>query len=77
MMTGDRASVVSRIGAVLDLRDGEVHSGLLPADKVALVAAEARRSAVAFVGDGVNDAAALARADLGVAMGISGSQAAF
>ncbi len=76
MMTGDRAPVAARIGAALGLQAGEVHSGLLPADKVALVDAEAKRAVVAFVGDGVNDAAALARADVGVAMGVAGSEVA-
>jgi Zn2+/Cd2+-exporting ATPase len=76
MMTGDRAPVAARIGAALGLQAGEVHAGLLPADKVALVDAEAKRAVVAFVGDGVNDAAALARADVGVAMGVAGSEVA-
>lgn len=76
MMTGDRAPVAARIGASLGLAADEVHAGLLPADKVTLVDAEARRAVVAFVGDGVNDAAALARADVGVAMGVAGSEVA-
>jgi heavy metal translocating P-type ATPase len=76
MMTGDRAEVAARIGAGLGLRPEEIHAGLLPADKVALVDEATRRGRVAFVGDGVNDAAALARADVGIAMGVAGSEVA-
>lgn len=76
MMTGDRAAVASRIGASLGLGAEEIHSGLLPADKVRLVDAATSRGKVAFIGDGVNDAAALARADVGVAMGVAGSEVA-
>jgi heavy metal translocating P-type ATPase len=76
MMTGDRQPVASRIGARLGLRPDEIHAGLLPGDKVQLVDAATARGKVAFVGDGVNDAAALARADVGVAMGVAGSEVA-
>jgi Cd2+/Zn2+-exporting ATPase len=76
MMTGDRAPVAARIGARLGLIADEIHSGLLPADKVTLVDGAAKRGKVAFIGDGVNDAAALARADVGVAMGVAGSEVA-
>jgi Cd2+/Zn2+-exporting ATPase len=76
MMTGDRAEVANRIGADLGLPPDSIHAGLLPEDKVALVASLANRSPVAFVGDGVNDAAALARADVGGAMGVAGSEVA-
>ena len=76
MMTGDREAVAARIGVELGLRPDEVHSGLLPAEKVHLVDAAARTGKVAFVGDGVNDAAALARADVGIAMGVAGSEVA-
>ena len=76
MMTCDRNAVARRIGAELGLTEGEIHAELLPADKVALVAAMAERGRVAFVGDGVNDAAALARADVGIAMGAAGSEVA-
>lgn len=76
MMTGDRAPVAARIGATLGLSAGEIHAGLLPGDKVVLVDAAAKRGKVAFIGDGVNDAAALARADVGVAMGVAGSEVA-
>lgn len=76
MMTGDRAPVAARIGAQLGLQPGEIHAGLLPTDKVKLVDDAAARGRVAFIGDGVNDAAALARADVGVAMGVAGSEVA-
>lgn len=76
MMTGDRRAVAERVGAGLGLRDDEIHAELLPGDKVDLIAAMAARGPVAFVGDGVNDAAALARADVGIAMGAAGSEVA-
>ncbi len=76
MMTGDRREVALRIGAALGFAEGEVHAGLLPADKVQLVGDLAAKGRVAFVGDGVNDAAALARADVGIAMGAAGSEVA-
>ncbi len=76
MMTGDRSPVARRIGAALGLREDEIHADLLPEDKVRLVAALHEKGKVAFVGDGVNDAAALARADVGIAMGAAGSDVA-
>jgi P-type E1-E2 ATPase len=76
MMTGDRRPVALRIGRELGLRDDEIHADMLPEDKVRLVAGMAKERKVAFVGDGVNDAAALARADVGVAMGAAGSEVA-
>jgi heavy metal translocating P-type ATPase len=76
MMTGDRRSVALRIGAELGLEPEEIHAEMLPEDKVRLVGAMAQRGKAAFVGDGVNDAAALARADVGVAMGAAGSEVA-
>lgn len=76
MMTGDRRPVALRIGAELGLRHDEIHAEMLPEDKVRLVAKAATRQKIAFVGDGVNDAAALARADVGIAMGAAGSEVA-
>lgn len=76
MMTGDRRAVADRVGAALGLHADEIHADLLPGDKVDLIAAMAARGPVAFVGDGVNDAAALARADVGIAMGAAGSEVA-
>ena len=76
MMTGDRRPVALRIGTALGLRDDEIHSDLLPEDKVVLISELAASGKVAYVGDGVNDAAALARADVGIAMGAAGSDVA-
>jgi heavy metal translocating P-type ATPase len=76
MMTGDRRPVALRIGAELGLSSDEIHAEMLPQDKVKAVAKLADTGKVAFVGDGVNDAAALARADIGIAMGAAGSEVA-
>ncbi|MER5975011.1 heavy metal translocating P-type ATPase [Streptomyces sp. NPDC001857] len=73
MLTGDRAEPAAEVGAVLGLDD--VRSGLDPAGKVAVVRAERERAVTVMVGDGVNDAPALAAADIGVAMGARGSTA--
>jgi len=76
MMTGDRRPVALRIGAELGLTADEVHAEMLPQDKVRQVSELTRHGKIAFVGDGVNDAAALARADVGIAMGAAGSDVA-
>lgn len=76
MMTGDRRPVALRIGSELGLRAEEIHADMLPEDKVRMVGELAKNGKVAFVGDGVNDAAALARADVGIAMGAAGSDVA-
>ncbi len=76
MMTGDRRPVALRIGRELGLRPEEIHADMLPEDKVRMVGELATSGKVAFVGDGVNDAAALARADVGIAMGAAGSDVA-
>lgn len=76
MMTGDRRAVALRIGKDLGLRPDEIHAEMLPEDKVRLVGEMAAKGKIAFVGDGVNDAAALARADVGIAMGAAGSDVA-
>ena len=76
MMTGDRRPVALRIGADLGLKPDEIHAEMLPQDKVRAVGEMAANGKVAFVGDGVNDAAALARADIGIAMGAAGSEVA-
>ena len=78
MFTGDGRSAAAQ--AAKELGVEEVYSELLPADKVtqveALLAQSRRGETVAFVGDGINDAPVLSRADLGVAMGALGSDAA-
>lgn len=76
MMTGDRRPVALRIGQALGLSAAEIKADLLPQDKVRLVAEMRKAGKVAFVGDGVNDAAALASADVGIAMGAAGSDVA-
>lgn len=76
MMTGDRRPVALRIGAELGFKPEEIHAEMLPEHKVSEVAQLAASGKVAFVGDGVNDAAALARADVGIAMGAAGSDVA-
>jgi heavy metal translocating P-type ATPase len=76
IMTGDRLPVALRIGETLGLSPSEIEAEMLPQDKVARIAALAASGKVAFVGDGVNDAAALARADVGIAMGAAGSEVA-
>ena len=72
MLTGDRREVAENVANALGLT--EYHAELLPADKVAQV--EALGGDLAFVGDGINDAPVLARADVGIAMGGLGSDAA-
>lgn len=73
LATGDRAAVAERIAGGLGL-DG-IHSGLTPDQKVLVVLTERKNGAVMMVGDGVNDAPALAAADVGVAMGARGAAA--
>ena len=78
MLTGDRKSVAEQVAAELHI--DEVHSELLPGDKVSkveeLLAAKGSKETLAFVGDGINDAPVLSRADVGIAMGALGSDAA-
>ena len=78
MLTGDTKRVADEVAAELGV--DEVRSELLPADKVAevekLFASKGTRGKLAFVGDGINDAPVLTRADIGIAMGAMGSDAA-
>ena len=73
MVTGDRRDVAEQVGARLGV--DEVHAELKPAEKVAIVAREQAIEPVLMVGDGMNDAPALAAAEVGIAMGARGSAA--
>lgn len=78
MLTGDARRVADKVAAELGI--DEVHSELLPGDKVAMVekllSQKNEKEKLAFVGDGINDAPVLSRADIGIAMGAMGSDAA-
>lgn len=78
MLTGDNEATAKQIAEYINVN--EVHAGLLPADKVTIVERllqkQNKNETLAFVGDGMNDAPVLSRADLGIAMGALGSDAA-
>lgn len=78
MLTGDAKNVAEQVAKELDIQ--EVYSELLPADKVSkveeLLHKKSEKEKLAFVGDGINDAPVLSRADIGIAMGALGSDAA-
>ena len=75
MLTGDNAATAKAVGVALGI--DEIRADLMPEDKVAAIGdLQARGHRVAMVGDGINDAPALAKADVGIAMGVGGTQAA-
>ena len=78
MLTGDSEKTAQAVAGQLEI--GEYHAGLLPSDKVSkvedLLREKGEKTKLAFVGDGINDAPVLSRADIGIAMGALGSDAA-
>lgn len=74
MLSGDRKQAADKVGKALGIH--EVHAGLKPENKLAIVSEEASKNGLAMVGDGVNDAPALARATVGISMGKGGSSSA-
>ena len=74
MLTGDQEAVAASVAGALGI--DEYHAQLLPADKVSQVEKLLKEGTLAFVGDGINDAPVLTRADVGIAMGALGSDAA-
>lgn len=76
MLTGDSKAVAGVIGSQLGILPVDIYADLLPEDKVAIINQLRLEGVVAFVGDGINDAAALATAQVGIAMGSGGSDVA-
>lgn len=76
MLTGDHRVVAEEVGREIGIASSDIYADLMPADKVEIVDKLRKEGNVAFVGDGVNDAAALATAHVGIAMGTAGSDVA-
>ena len=77
MLTGDNRRAAEHVGAALGIRSDHIRAGLMPDEKVGAIRdMQARGARVAMVGDGINDAPALATADVSIAMGASATQAA-
>jgi heavy metal translocating P-type ATPase len=76
MVTGDNKQVAHAVAQAVGISEADVYAQLLPADKVKIVEELKQTDSVAFVGDGVNDAAALVTANVGIAMGTAGSDVA-
>jgi len=76
LLSGDSETVAQSVGQELGLNQEDIYGGLLPEDKVRCVELLRTEGIVAFVGDGVNDAAALVTADVGIAMGAAGTDVA-
>jgi Zn2+/Cd2+-exporting ATPase len=76
MLTGDHSGVAQAVGTKLGFQPNDIHGGLLPQEKLELVKHLGQEGSLAYLGDGVNDAAALAAANVGIAMGVAGSDVA-
>lgn len=76
MLTGDHPTVAHAIGLELGIAPEDIYSDLLPEDKVTIIKEMREQGTIAFVGDGVNDAAALVTSHVGIAMGTAGSDVA-
>jgi heavy metal translocating P-type ATPase len=76
MLTGDHESVATSVAAQLGINPEDIYAGLLPEDKVEIIKTLKETGNVSFVGDGVNDAAALVTSNVGIAMGTSGTDVA-
>lgn len=78
MLSGDNEQTANNIGKKLNIK--KIHAGLLPEHKVrifeSIANSKSHKGSIAFVGDGINDSPVLARADVGIAMGVSGTDAA-
>lgn len=77
MLTGDNQNVANQVGEKLKLKPNNIFANLMPEDKLKIVESKlTEKQIVAFVGDGINDAAVIRRSDVGIAMGLNGSSLA-